>query len=92
MLFRSITSDKPRFTQEELIIEAIKSTEMENSKWLSARKRVKEEEAYLENAMTKAKTITHNPVSRFHSRRGCNNTLTFMDMDHFVVQNVLLHI
>ena len=79
---KSTSEKKPQFTQEELIIEAIKSTETENSKWLSARKRVKEEEAHLENAMAKAKAITHNPVSRFHSRRGCTNTLTFMDMDH----------
>jgi hypothetical protein len=77
------TSDiKPQFSQEELIIEAIKSTETENAKWLSARKRVREEAAHLENAMAKAKTVTHNPVSRFYSRRGCTNTLTFMDMDH----------
>ena len=75
------TTHKPRITQEELIIEAIKSTEMENSKWLNARKRVKEEAAHRENA-AKAKSINHTPVSRFHSRRGCNNTLTFMDMDH----------
>ena len=73
---------KPQFTQEELIIEAIKSTETENAKWLSARKRIREEAAHLENAMAKAKTVTHNPVSRFYSRRGCTNTLTFMDMDH----------
>lgn len=72
---------KPRITQEELIIEAIKSTEIENAKWLSTRKRVKEEAVHRENAAT-SKTITHNPVYRFHSRRGCNNTLTFMDMDH----------
>jgi len=78
---RKSTTHKLQFTQEDLIIEAIKSTEMENSKWLSARKRVKAEAAQLENA-AKAKTINHNPVSRFHSRRGCNNTLTFMDMDH----------
>lgn len=72
---------KPRITQEELILEAIKSTEMENAKWLSTRKRVKEEAVHRENAAT-SKTITHNPAYRFHSRRGCNNTLTFMDMDH----------
>ena len=79
---KSTSDKKPQFTQEELIIEAIKSTETENAKWLSARKRVREEAAHLENAMAKAKTVTHNPVSRFYSRRGCTNTLTFMDMDH----------
>ncbi len=79
---KSTSDKKPQFTQEELIIEAIKSTETENTKWLSARKRVREEAAHLENAMAKAKTVTHNPVSRFYSRRGCTNTLTFMDMDH----------
>lgn len=78
---KKTTTQKPRISQEELIIEAIKSTEMENAKWLSTRKRVKEEAAHRENAAT-SKTVTHNPVSRFHSRRGCNNTLTFMDMDH----------
>eukprot|EP00984_Skeletonema_dohrnii_P012895 scaffold5264_cov125-Skeletonema_dohrnii-CCMP3373.AAC.8 len=75
------TTKKPRISQEELIIEAIKTTEMENAKWLNARKRVKEEAAHRENAAS-SKTINHNPVSRFHSRRGCTNTLTFMDMDH----------
>jgi len=75
------TTKKPRISQEELIIEAIKSTEMENTKWLNARKRVKEEAAHRENAAS-SKSINHNPVSRFHSRRGCTNTLTFMDMDH----------
>ena len=81
VIHKKNTTQKPRISQEELIIEAIKSTEMENAKWLSTRKRVKEEAAHRENAAT-SKTTTLNPVSRFHSRRGCNNTLTFMDMDH----------
>ena len=75
-------AQKPRITQEQLILEAIKSTEMENSKWLSARKRIKAEAAHRENAAMAKSTNNHNPISRFHSRRGCHNTLTFLDMEH----------
>ena len=76
-------SQRRQFTQEELILESIKSTETDNAKWLSARKRSKEEAAQLEKAtVAKKSSLNQKPISRFHSRRGCVNTLTFMDMDH----------
>lgn len=76
---------KRHFTQEELILEAVKITEAENAKWLNARKRSKEEATKMENTLAgngKKTSMGATPVSRFHSRRGCSNTLTFMDMDH----------
>ena len=79
--------NKRHFTQEELILEAIKDTETENSKWLHSRKRTKEEAALLEKSAggggkDKSGASGATPISRFYSRRGCYNTLTFMDMDH----------
>ena len=75
--------NRHNITQEEMILESIKSTEIDNVKWLSSRKRSKEEAAQLEKATVARKSSLNNqkPVSRFHSRRGCNNTITFMDMD-----------
>jgi hypothetical protein len=76
-------SQRQQFTQEELIIEAIKYTETDNSKWINARKRSKEEAAQLEKS-TNSKNSSSNqqPISRFHSRRGCNTTITFTNMDY----------
>ena len=75
--------NRHNITQEEMILESIKSTEIDNVKWLSSRKRSKEEAAQLEKATVARKSSLNSqkPVSRFHSRRGCNNTITFMDMD-----------
>jgi len=78
-------SQRTQFTQEELILESIKFTETENARWLNARKRDKEEAAQLEKNTgrnSKRSSSNQHPVSRFHSRRGCNTTFTFMDMDH----------
>ena len=78
-------SQRTQFTQEELILESIKFTETENAKWLNARKRNKEEAAQLEKNTgrnSKRSSLNQHPISRFHSRRGCNTTFTFMDMDH----------
>ena len=77
-------SKKRQFTQEELIFESVKLTEMESAKWLSYRKRSKEDAAKSEKATAsgiKKSSINHK-VFRFHSRRGCSHTLTFLDMDH----------
>jgi len=72
-----------QLTQEELILECIKSTETENAKWLIGRKRSKQEVAQSEKAAgAKKSSLNQKPISRFYSRRGCPNTLTFMDMDH----------
>ncbi|KAL3756651.1 hypothetical protein ACHAWU_002554 [Discostella pseudostelligera] len=78
-------SQRRQYTQEELILEAVQCTETTNAKWLHARQRSKEEAATLEKSSeksTKHSNTNHKLVSRFYSRRGCNNTLTFMDMDH----------
>ena len=83
-------SQRRQFTQEELIVEAIQCTETANAKWLHARQRSKEEAATIENSKTntggasssKYSNSNRKLISRFYSRRGCNNTLTFMDMDH----------
>ncbi len=77
-------SQRIQFTQEELILESIKFTETENAKWLNARKRSKEEAAQLEKSTgsgSKRSSLNQHLISRFHSRRGCNTTITFMDMD-----------
>ncbi len=87
------SKNKRHFTQEEMILEAIQKTEIENAKWIFARKRRKEEVALMDNHTTggskKGKTASGSsndglvtPVSRFYSRKGCHNILTFMDMDH----------
>ena len=76
-------SQRQQFTQEELIIEAIKYTETDNSKWINARKRSKEEAAQLEKSTNSKKSSSNQqPISRFHSRRGCNTTITFTNMDY----------
>ena len=75
---------KRHFTQEQMIFESIKTTEPDNNKWLSSRKRGKEEAAQFDRALVTGRgrsSLNQKPVSRFHSRRGCTNTLTFMDMD-----------
>ena len=67
-----------------MIIESVKSTETDSAKWLSSRNRSKEQAAQMEKAAagSKKSSLKQKPISRFHSRRGCANTLTFMDMDH----------
>ncbi|KAL3817750.1 hypothetical protein ACHAXA_010970 [Cyclostephanos tholiformis] len=77
-------SQRIQFTQEELILESIKFTERENAKWLNARKRSKEAAAQFEKSTGSSSKRSSNQrlISRFHSRRGCNTTITFMDMDH----------
>jgi hypothetical protein len=79
-------SQRQQFTQEELILEAVQCTETTNAKWLHARQRNKEEAAVIEKSAAGSKYKHSNTnkklVSRFYSRRGCHNTLTFMDMDH----------
>lgn len=76
-------SQRQQFSQEELIVESIKYTETDNSKWINARKRSKEEAAHLEKSTNSKKSSSNQqPISRFHSRRGCNTTITFMNMDY----------
>ncbi|KAL7480899.1 hypothetical protein ACHAW6_006578 [Cyclotella cf. meneghiniana] len=75
---------KRQYTQEEMILEAVQSTELENHKWLLGRKRRKEAMKEEENDATmksgKAKG-GGRLIERFYSKRGGCNTLTFFDMD-----------
>jgi hypothetical protein len=75
----SVKKTKRRFTQEELLLEALEMTEPENKKWLLGRKRdmaQTQEEKH-------AKDVSDvRVIQKFNSRRGCYNTLTFPEMDH----------
>lgn len=69
-----------RFTQEELLLEAATMTEPENERWILARQRNQQQDEALQKALqhdNRGKVI-----SRFKSRRGCLNSLTFPEMDH----------
>ena len=70
---------KRHFTQEEMILEAIKETEVENNKWLLGRKRRKE--MVQEEVKQNASAGNGNVVERFYSRRGGCNVISFMDME-----------
>lgn len=75
----NIKKSKRRFTQEELLLEALHHTEPENKKWLLGRKRdmaqTQEEKAIKSLGDVRV-------IQKFNSRRGCYNTLTFPEMDH----------
>ena len=70
---------KRHFTQEEMILEALKETEVENNKWLLGRKRKKE--AVQEEVKQNAIGASGNIVERSYSRRGGCNVISFMDME-----------
>lgn len=75
----SAKQGKRHFTQEEMILEALKETEVENNKWILGRKRKKEmaqEEVKQNNSVGSG-----NVVERFYSRRGGSNVISFMDME-----------
>lgn len=70
---------KRKFTQEELLVEAVVETEPENEKWILGRKRVQamsEEKKRIESVKKDSRV-----AQKYHSRKGCFNTLTFADMD-----------
>lgn len=69
-----------RFTQEELLLEAATVTEPENERWLLARKRIQQTEDALDKGKQEDKR--GKVISKFRSRRGCLDTLTFSEMDH----------
>lgn len=77
---------KRKFTQEELLIEAANVTEPENSRWLLSRKRAMQQAEILHgNRHGPGGKGTGNKaakvISKFNSRRGCYNTITFPEMD-----------
>ena len=69
-----------RFTQEELLLEAATMTEPENERWILARQRSQQQD----DALQKGLQHEHRGkvISKFKSRRGCLNSLTFPEMDH----------
>jgi YL1 nuclear protein/YL1 nuclear protein C-terminal domain len=77
-------TNKQRFTQEDLLLEAAKVTEPENERWLLARKRLHQQE---EAIRTKSLLFSSSSISqskliyRYISRRGCLTTIHFADMD-----------
>ncbi len=75
-----------KFTQEELILEAVQITEAENERWLLSRKRSQNEENTRMELNKKLKlgenNIDRKVICKYNSKRGCYNTLTFPSMDH----------
>lgn len=83
-------SDKKHVpTQEEMLIEAANETEPENERWLLARQRFAaaggSNNVNKVNINKKISSVNNNNnnqvIQRFHSRRGCYNTITFPEMD-----------
>jgi hypothetical protein len=81
-------------TQEEMLIEAANETEPENERWLLSRQRFaaaggsngiasgsKVAMNKKHSAVDSSKNNNHPVIQRFHSRRGCYNTITFPEMD-----------
>jgi len=83
---KKASARKRKFTQEELLIESIRETEPTNERWLLGRRRV-EAMSNLDDKR-KAERIAANGnrdakvVMKYHSLKGCYNTITFPDMDH----------
>jgi YL1 nuclear protein C-terminal domain./YL1 nuclear protein. len=77
---------KRKYTQEELLMEAVSQTEPENQRWLLNRKRMQMEEHLYAESIQKLSQLygggNKKVISKFHSRRGCFNTITFPEMDH----------
>ena len=75
---------KRKFGQNELLLEAISTTEGENQRWLLNRKRLQTEENTKAEMKKKLSQQSSNKkvISKFNSRRGCLNTFTFPEMDH----------
>jgi YL1 nuclear protein/YL1 nuclear protein C-terminal domain len=69
-----------RYTQEELLMEAVTVSEPENSRWILARKRLQAEQEKNKESVTRETRGT--VIERFISRRGHLNTINFPDMDH----------
>ena len=69
-----------KFTQEELLLEAATITEPSNERWILSRSReMAQAEFELNNAAASKGAVSFR--ERFHSRRGCLNTITFPSID-----------
>ena len=77
---------KRKFTQDELILEAVQTTEQDNERWLLSRKRSQVEENTRRELSEKLRRgeneIGRKTICKYNSKRGCYNTLTFPSMDH----------
>ena len=71
-----------QYGQDELLLEAIHDTEPENRRWLLARKRVQDIADQDNAALAGRDRAKGKVVQKYHSRRGCLNTLTFPEMDY----------
>ena len=80
---------RKRYTQEELLIEGVNITEPENKRWILGRKRIMDQEQAANEDLYGRKGARggvaggdgRKVIMKFHSRRGCYNTLTFPEMD-----------
>lgn len=71
-----------KFTQEELLLEAVNETEPENSRWLLARKRILDQSEQSEKDLAATNSSTKKVIERFVTRRGYLTTIHFPEMDH----------
>ena len=81
---KSPIKDDKRFipTQEEMLLEAVHTTELENAKWLHTRQRLAAQDATKINVAAKGlKTNNSGVILKLHSKRGCYNTITFSELD-----------
>lgn len=81
---KQLKKGKRAFTQEELLLEAVKETEPENERWLLGRKRSQAEKDDKESSALGGGDGQKGGkvIEKFVSRRGYLNTITFPDMDH----------
>jgi hypothetical protein len=77
---------KNKYSQEELLLEAVQETEGENERWLLNRKRLQEDEQNRSELKSKMHSLESGAkkktIYKYNSKRGCFNTFTFPEMDH----------
>ena len=77
---------KNKFSQEELLLEAVQETEGKNERWLLNRKRLQEDEQNRSEIKSKMNSLESGAkkktIHKYNSKRGCFNTFTFPEMDH----------
>jgi hypothetical protein len=83
---RGAKKRKQQFSQEELLLEAVSTTEPENKRWLLTRVRIrdqatKESSLAIHNGGRGLSSAGGKHIERFCSRRGHLNTIHFPDMD-----------
>jgi hypothetical protein len=71
---------RKRYSQEELLLEAVNETEPSNDRWILARKRNRDQNE--KDNETPGREARGKVIERISSRRGYLNTVTFPEMDH----------